>query len=166
MEYEKRGVEVRLRQFAIGLKNPSVFPFLPSSSSPSSSTKFIIHPLTTTIPGSSLFAIMGGSGSGKTTLLNVLAGRFDESSYHIEGDVQVGKDACSIGYVTQMDFLLPHLTVRETLMFTARLKIAATKVRELLHESSAHDDTSSTQNMTLKECYEHVVQDVIMALGL
>ena len=102
---------------------------------------------------------MGGSGSGKTTLLNVLAGRFDEASYLIEGKVKLGKDSCSIGYVTQMDFLLPHLSVRETLMFTARLKISSSKVKDLL--KGRIDGSSDSLEM-----YEQIVQDVIMDLGL
>lgn len=178
----KKGVEVRLQDFAIALKEASPFgplaQFWPLPAAPAPKTsRFIVHRLSTTVPGSSLFAIMGGSGSGKTTLLNVLAGRFDQTSYHIEGQVEMGRQQCSIGYVTQMDFLLPHLTVRETLMFTAKLKIASDKVRELLQQhdeaEDAVDDPQQTRktrrptaDLTLDECYQQVVQDVIMDLGL
>lgn len=82
-----------------------------------------------------LFAIMGGSGSGKTSLLNLIGGRI--VNVKLEGQVSVDRikwrfnnfaqilfneqepssaDLKSlVGYVTQNDYLLPSLTVRETL---------------------------------------------------
>lgn len=73
-------------------------------------------------------AIMGPSGSGKTTLLNLIAGRLGFSS-HSEGDILLNGHklenlykVCS--YVMQHDsHIIPTLTVRETLMFQARLRV-------------------------------------------
>lgn len=110
----------------------------------------ILHPLSTLIKGGSMFAILGGSGSGKTTLLNVIANRYDRKSFTIGGTIHFsGVEKCSIGYVTQQDFLLPFLTVYETLMFAARLKLNT----QLL----------STSGIT---SYESIVEHVIADLGL
>lgn len=79
-----------------------------------------------------MLAIMGNSGSGKTTLLDVIACR-TEGGGLISGDVYLNNVArtstmvrgCS-AYVRQDDRLLPHLTVKETLMFVAQLKLPTT----------------------------------------
>ena len=68
------------------------------------------------------------TGSGKTTLLDVIACRTEGGL--IAGDVFLNKVSrtstmvrgCS-AYVRQDDRLLPHLTVKETLMFVAQLKL-------------------------------------------
>jgi ABC-type nitrate/sulfonate/bicarbonate transport system ATPase subunit len=61
-----------------------------------------------------LFAILGGSACGKTSLLNVIANRYDKTSFHVNGSIEYENPTCVIGYVTQNDFLLPSLTVKET----------------------------------------------------
>ena len=82
-------------------------------------------------PGQFL-AIMGPSGSGKTTLLNLLAQRVRDGK--ITGDIHlngqpVPKKAFKVisAYVQQDDLLFANLTVKETLDFTASLKMS--KVR-------------------------------------
>jgi ABC-type multidrug transport system ATPase subunit len=70
----------------------------------------------------------------QTTLLNVLAGRYDASKFTVEGFVRFeaagdarggGSSSANvpIGFVTQNDFLLPFLTVRETLQYAAALRM-------------------------------------------
>ena len=113
--YMAHPVDVVLHNCSIDIKNRSRS--LPN--------KRILHSVSTTIKGGTLFAILGGSGSGKTTLLNVIAGRYSPKSFHIGGYIAFSSNyQCNIGYVTQNDFLLPYLTVRETLMFAARMKIS------------------------------------------
>ena len=73
-----------------------------------------------------ILAMLGPSGSGKTTLLTALGGR-------LEGDLSGtitynGRPYCSatkrsMGFVAQSDVLYPHLTVRETLVYSARLRL-------------------------------------------
>jgi ABC-type multidrug transport system ATPase subunit len=77
-----------------------------------------------------VLAILGASGSGKTTLLNVLAGRAKnmklKGNMKVNGvDVDVNKNNLGniSGYVLQDDLLLPQLTVKETLEFSANLRL-------------------------------------------
>lgn len=92
------------------------------------SGKILVHPIYANIAGGKLFGILGGSGSGKTTLLNVLAGRFQRDKINVDGTITFHKDMriikdVNIGYVTQNDYLLPFLTVKETLFFAADLRL-------------------------------------------
>eukprot|EP01018_Ginkgo_biloba_P000809 Gb_24085 [translate_table: standard] len=74
-----------------------------------------------------ILAIAGPSGAGKSTLLEVLAGRIRPSSTN---SILVNQQPMNIshfrrisGYVTQDDALFPLLTVEETLMFSAKLRL-------------------------------------------
>lgn len=77
------------------------------------------------LPGT-LTALMGESGAGKTTLLNVLSRRTDVGV--VTGDLLInGKPLDSTferrtGYVQQQDVHISELTVRESLLFAARLR--------------------------------------------
>lgn len=79
-------------------------------------------------------ALMGESGAGKTTLLDVIAMRKKNGT--VSGDIRVNgfpQDEktfrrCS-GYVEQFDIQSPQLTVRETVLFSARLRLDETKVK-------------------------------------
>ncbi|XP_020084970.1 ABC transporter G family member 5-like isoform X2 [Ananas comosus] len=77
-----------------------------------------------------ILAIVGPSGAGKSTLLEVLAGRLAPPSppplVLVNGRrVEKSEFRRMSGYVTQRDTLFPLLTVRETLLFSARLRVAA-----------------------------------------
>ncbi|KAJ7168526.1 pleiotropic drug resistance ABC transporter [Mycena filopes] len=77
------------------------------------------------VPGK-LTALMGESGAGKTTLLNVLAER--TTTGVVSGDIFVNGHApprdfrSQTGYVQQMDTHVPTDTVREALLFSAKLR--------------------------------------------
>eukprot|EP00042_Codosiga_hollandica_P026307 m.123320 g.123320 ORF g.123320 m.123320 type:complete len:637 (-) comp52155_c0_seq4:72-1982(-) len=84
-----------------------------------------------------LLAVLGGSGSGKTSLLDFIMGRVDKE--HSRGTVRINERICTqeitrnfIGYVMQDDFLMPNLTVRETIYFLVMLRHSATSSREAL----------------------------------
>lgn len=76
-----------------------------------------------------ILAMLGPSGSGKTTLLTALGGRL---SGHLSGKITYNGQPFSgsikrrTGFVAQDDVLYPHLTVFETLLFTALLRLPQT----------------------------------------
>ncbi|XP_058191654.1 pleiotropic drug resistance protein 3-like isoform X2 [Rhododendron vialii] len=75
-----------------------------------------------------LTALMGVSGAGKTTLLDVLAGR--KTSGAIEGDIRIGgypkvqeTFARISGYCEQSDIHSPQITVGESIVYSAWLRL-------------------------------------------
>jgi ABC-type multidrug transport system ATPase subunit len=109
------------------------------------------------LPGK-LNVIMGPSGSGKTSLLNLISGRLSSNlltEYSSSGNIYLNnchitdytmiRPICS--YVVQEDdHLLSAITVRETLVYAARLRLSKTK-------------------LSLKE-QEYIVDDIILKMGL
>ncbi|KAI3785362.1 hypothetical protein L1987_44480 [Smallanthus sonchifolius] len=87
----------------------------------------ILNGVTGMVHPGELMAVLGPSGSGKSTLLNALAGRLPEN--YFTGTVLAnGRKPTKMvrkrtGFVTQDDVLYPHLTVRETLIFCALLRL-------------------------------------------
>ncbi|TPX66990.1 hypothetical protein SpCBS45565_g04130 [Spizellomyces sp. 'palustris'] len=78
-----------------------------------------------------VMAIMGGSGAGKTTFLDILARK--NKSGIVAGEVLVNgkfmgdeKYRSIIGYVDQEDTLMDTLTVYETIMYSALLRLPRT----------------------------------------
>ncbi|XP_077211753.1 pleiotropic drug resistance protein 1-like isoform X1 [Tasmannia lanceolata] len=75
-----------------------------------------------------LTALMGVSGAGKTTLMDVLAGR--KTSGYIEGNITISgypkkqeTFARISGYCEQNDIHSPHVTVYESLIYSAWLRL-------------------------------------------
>ncbi|KAI8821334.1 ABC-2 type transporter-domain-containing protein [Fimicolochytrium jonesii] len=82
-----------------------------------------------------LIAIMGGSGGGKTTLLNMLAGRVPVGKptgiILANGKIrEKRKWKRTVGYVEQEDLMYENLTVRETLMVAAMLRLSSRKYKK------------------------------------
>ncbi|XP_042058561.1 ABC transporter G family member 9-like [Salvia splendens] len=79
-------------------------------------------------PGEML-AMLGPSGSGKTTLLTALGGRLGgdlAGTINYNGKPFSNAMKRNTGFVTQDDVLYPHLTVTETLVYTALLRLPGT----------------------------------------
>lgn len=75
-----------------------------------------------------LTALMGVSGAGKTTLMDVLAGR--KTGGYIEGSISISgypKNQATFarvtGYCEQNDIHSPHVTVYESLLYSAWLRL-------------------------------------------
>ncbi|XP_057834764.2 ABC transporter G family member 36 [Cryptomeria japonica] len=82
-----------------------------------------------------LTALMGVSGAGKTTLMDVLAGR--KTGGYIEGDIRISgfpkkqeTFARISGYCEQNDIHSPQVTVRESLLYSAFLRLSKDVDRE------------------------------------
>jgi ABC-type multidrug transport system ATPase subunit len=112
-------------------------------------TKTILHDVSANMPRGTLTAIIGGSGSGKTTMLNTMAERITSGRLTITGKTtfngQQGINNIRSAYVMQQDVLLPTLTVRETLQYSADLRLPPP---------------------TTSEERKKVVEEVILELGL
>jgi ABC-type multidrug transport system ATPase subunit len=75
-----------------------------------------------------LLAIMGASGAGKTTFLDILARKkkigTDSGDFYVNGEkVRDDEFRSVIGFVDQEDTLLPTLTVHETILDSALLRL-------------------------------------------
>ena len=98
-------------------------------------------------------AVMGSSGAGKTTLMDIIAMRKTTGS--VEGDIRLNgfpQDEtafrrCS-GYVEQFDVQTQQLTVRETVLFSARLRLDALKVEKDEDKQAFVDNVLKTLELT------------------
>ncbi|RUP43332.1 hypothetical protein BC936DRAFT_137331 [Jimgerdemannia flammicorona] len=94
-----------------------------------------------------VMAIMGASGAGKTSLLDILARRMKKGE--VKGDVFVNGRVVGdeefkrvVGYVDQEDTMIPTLTVYETILYSALLRLPKSmsleakkyRVMETMHE--------------------------------
>lgn len=112
-------------------------------------TKTLLYSVDASLKPGTLTAILGGSGSGKTTLLNTVAERVFSSRLSQAGTTtfngQQGVHSVRHAYVMQQDILLPTLTVRETLRYSANLRLPP--------------PTTEEERM-------RIVEEVILELGL
>nr|XP_057914044.1 ATP-binding cassette sub-family G member 8 isoform X2 [Doryrhamphus excisus] len=88
-----------------------------------------INSLSLRVRSGQMLAVIGSSGCGKTSLLDIITCR-DEGGAVTSGQILInGRPNTaqlvkkSIAHVRQDDRLLPHLTVRETLTFVAKLRL-------------------------------------------
>ncbi|CAH9137191.1 unnamed protein product, partial [Cuscuta epithymum] len=121
------------------------------SSSSSSKGKTILNGLTGMVSPGEILAMLGPSGSGKTTLLTAVGGRLHgklSGKITYNGQPYSGSIKRQTGFVAQDDVLHPHLTVQETLMFTALLRLPQSLSRE---EVSDHVESVITE-LGLSKC--------------
>ncbi len=90
--------------------------------------KTILRDISGVVQPGKLLSVMGPSGGGKSTLLDILAQK--NKSGKRTGTVKVGGENLSpaalrsiTGYVDQEDILLPSMTVRESIAFSAKLRL-------------------------------------------
>lgn len=150
-------VDVRIRDLAVQVDTSpsplSLASLLPrkrkADGGIESKTKTILHDVSANMPRGTLTAIIGGSGSGKTTMLNTMAERLTSGRLTITGTTTFngkrGINSIRSAYVMQQDVLLPTLTVRETLQYSADLRLPPP---------------------TTEEERKKVVEEVILELGL
>lgn len=101
-----------------------------TSSGVAATERTILNGITGMVSPGEILAVLGPSGSGKSTLLNALAGRLRGhclTGSILANDKKMTKSVLHrTGFVNQDDVLYPHLTVRETLVFCALLKLPNT----------------------------------------
>ena len=90
-------------------------------------TLTLLSKINGTVKPGEMCALMGASGAGKSTLLDVLAARKNTGeitgSILFDGAERNPEISRNIAYVMQDDIHLPMLSVRETLLFAAHLRM-------------------------------------------
>jgi ABC-type multidrug transport system ATPase subunit len=111
---------------------------------------YLLRDATFELPPGQLVFVIGASGSGKTTLMNIISGRRKPTS----GAVKLGRfdiHECfsmlkqDMAYVPQRDPLHEHLTLRQALTYSARLRLPS-------------DVMAETRN--------HIIEDAAESVGL
>ncbi|KKA27009.1 hypothetical protein TD95_000538 [Thielaviopsis punctulata] len=130
--------------------NPATYAALAKQNfHPNPEIKTLLQDVSASFAPGTLTAIIGGSGSGKTTLLNTIAERMNSSRLALSGTTIINGQsriqAARHAYVMQQDVLLAALTVRETLAYSAALRLPS---------------SISAQER------DRVVEEVILELGL
>ncbi|KAI1439887.1 P-loop containing nucleoside triphosphate hydrolase protein [Annulohypoxylon stygium] len=149
-------VDVQIRDLSVtvdtspSIWDPATYPDLMSGKGRDGpTTKTLLSSVNASLKPGTLTAILGGSGSGKTTLLNTIAERMFSSRLSRTGTArfngQEGVHSIRHAYVMQQDILLPTLTVRETLRYSANLRLPP--------------PTTEEERM-------RIVEEVILELGL
>ncbi|XP_061178497.1 uncharacterized protein LOC133187152 isoform X2 [Saccostrea echinata] len=104
-----------------------------------------------------ILAIMGPTGSGKTSLLNILAGNLTLTSGTItlNGNPFTKLQRRKLAYVLQSDIFLSRLTLRETLYFTAMIRLpdSVTKAEKMARIDEIVDA------LHLRKCLDTVIGD-------
>ncbi|KAK7070934.1 hypothetical protein SK128_000156 [Halocaridina rubra] len=109
-------------------------------------------------PGEVL-AVMGPSGAGKTSLLNVMSGRVRPTS----GNITVNGEPLSkrlkkqICYVLQQDIFFTDLTLRQTLVYTALLRLPDTMSYQ---DKISHVD-HVLDILDLKRCQDTIIGSIM-----
>ncbi|XP_051132051.1 ABC transporter G family member 23 isoform X2 [Andrographis paniculata] len=90
----------------------------------------VLRSVSFTARSSEILAVVGASGTGKSTMLRIVSGRvrdreFDPGSIRLNDSVIASQAQLRkiCGFVAQEDNLFPLLTVKETLMFSARFRL-------------------------------------------
>ncbi|MGI8498188.1 MAG: ATP-binding cassette domain-containing protein [Gemmatimonadaceae bacterium] len=102
---------------------------------------FVLSDVTFTVPRGSYGVVIGPAGSGKTTLLETIAGIIPQRGgrLRLSGARGEARDAAGIpperrriGFVYQLGYLFPHLSVAENIAYGASEPAAAVEVASRL----------------------------------
>ncbi|KAI4374438.1 hypothetical protein MLD38_012432 [Melastoma candidum] len=120
-------------------------------------TQKVLEGLTGYAEPGTLTALMGPSGSGKSTLLDALSSRLAANAF-LTGTILLNgrRTKLSFGtaaYVTQDDNLIGTLTVRETISYSARLRLPD----EMPWEEKRVLVESTISEMGLQDCADTVI---------
>uniref|UniRef100_A0A6N2L6V1 ABC transporter domain-containing protein n=1 Tax=Salix viminalis TaxID=40686 RepID=A0A6N2L6V1_SALVM len=118
--------------------------------------KIILKGVTGKVLPGEMLAMLGPSGSSKTTLLTALGGKLGgplDGNITYNGKTFSNSMKRNMGFVTQDDVLYPHLTVAETLVFTALLRLENTFTEE---QKIMHAEYVITQ-LGLTKCKNSII---------
>ncbi|XP_042012968.1 ABC transporter G family member 9-like [Salvia splendens] len=128
----------------------------PSEKKTKSAKKEILKGVSGSVFPGEMLAMLGPSGSGKTTLLTALGGRL---SGDLAGAITYNGKPFSnatkrcTGFVTQDDVLYPHLTVTETLVYTALLRLP----RDLSKAEKVEHAEAVIEQLGLTRCRDSII---------
>ncbi|XP_031487459.1 ABC transporter G family member 42-like [Nymphaea colorata] len=127
----KRGMVLPFMPLAMSFKDVNYFVDMPPEMKDQGVTESrlqLLREVTGSFRPGVLTALMGVSGAGKTTLMDVLAGR--KTGGYIEGDIRISgypknqeTFARISGYCEQTDIHSPQITVKESLIYSAFLRL-------------------------------------------
>ncbi|XP_021949882.1 ABC transporter G family member 21 isoform X2 [Folsomia candida] len=147
-------------------ENSCELSFFNIRTSPVSGNNFVLQDISGEVKPGEILAVMGSTGCGKTSLLSALSGRLRLQS----GSIRLnGEQLCKrlrrskIGYVLQHDVFFADLTLKQTLVYTALLRLPDKKytVKEKLEKV---DKIIAT--LELGACQNNVIGDGYRKRGL
>ncbi|XP_074332745.1 ABC transporter G family member 14-like [Apium graveolens] len=118
--------------------------------------KTILNGVTGMVCPGEILAMLGPSGSGKTTLLTALGGRLTgklSGKITYNSKLFSGSIKRKTGFVAQDDVLYPHLTVTETLVFTALLRLPKMQT----YEEKIHHVECVISELGLTKCKNSMI---------
>ncbi|KAM7492182.1 hypothetical protein LguiA_035103 [Lonicera macranthoides] len=137
-------IKAKNLSYKLPLRYPK-FSWLCEEKTSKNTSRYILKKVNCEAKPGEITAVAGPSGAGKTTLLEIIAGVI--ALARVSGRILINNQPMNnarfrrvSGYVTQQEALFPLLTVEETLLYSARLrlrgptKMATERVRELLTE--------------------------------
>ncbi|ESQ41954.1 hypothetical protein EUTSA_v10012962mg [Eutrema salsugineum] len=98
----------------------------------------ILNSVSFAAESSKILAVVGPSGTGKSTLLKIISGRVSNKALDPSSAISINDGRISdynqlrklCGFVPQDDDLLPLLTVKETLMYSAKFSLRESTAKE------------------------------------